>query len=93
MLIAKSRHAGAPHPPFRCHLAQHPAGIVVAVPIAAASSCGSFNRPGEGIVCVCEKALEPFYAVGFWYEEFDHTTDEEVCKLLKQAQGMAKTKA
>ncbi len=72
---------------------QHPAGIVVAVPIAAASTCGSFNRPGEGIVCVCEKALEPFYAVGFWYEEFDQTTDEEVCKLLKRAQATAKTKA
>ncbi len=71
---------------------QHPARIIVAVPIAAASSCESFNRPTEGIRCVCEEAVEPFYAVGFWYEDFDQTTDEEVCKLLQQAGRPAKIK-
>jgi predicted phosphoribosyltransferase len=27
-------------------------------------------------------ALEPFFAVGLWYEDFQQTTDEEVERLL-----------
>lgn len=69
---------------------QNPACIIVAVPVAATSTCEYFNHPGEGIRCVCEEAVEPFYAVGFWYEDFDQTTDEEVCTLLKQARRLAK---
>lgn len=64
---------------------QHPARIVVAVPVAAESSCQAFNRPDEGLTCVCETAVEPFYAVGLWYENFDQTTDAEVCELLNRA--------
>lgn len=63
---------------------QHPAHIIVAVPVAAASTCEFFNRPTEGIVCVCEEAIEPFYAVGQWYEDFSQTTDDEVCELLNR---------
>lgn len=64
---------------------QHPAHIIVAVPVAAASTCEFFNHPTEGTVCACEKAVEPFYAVGLWYEDFSQTTDEEVCDLLDRA--------
>ncbi len=64
---------------------QHPARIVVAVPVAAASSCQTFDCPDEGLTCVCELAVEPFYAVGLWYENFDQTTDTEVCELLNRA--------
>lgn len=63
---------------------QHPARIVVAVPVAAESSCQAFNGPDEGLTCVCETAVEPFYAVGLWYENFDQTTDSEVCELLNR---------
>ncbi len=64
---------------------QHPARIVVAVPVAATSTCEVFNCPEEGLTCVCETAVEPFYAVGLWYENFDQTTDAEVCELLNLA--------
>lgn len=64
---------------------QHPARIVVAVPVAAVSVCEFFDQPTEGIVCVCGKAVEPFYAVGLWYENFRQTTDKEVCELLNRA--------
>jgi predicted phosphoribosyltransferase len=30
---------------------------------------------------------EPFHAVGFWYEDFSPTTDEEVQELLGRAAG------
>lgn len=63
---------------------QHPAHIIVAVPVAAASTCEFFNHPTEGIVCVCEEAIEPFYAVGQWYEDFSQTMDDEVCELLNR---------
>ncbi|HMV51746.1 MAG TPA: phosphoribosyltransferase [Blastocatellia bacterium] len=72
---------------------QHPARMIVAVPVAATSSCESLNRLDEGLTCVCELAVEPFYAVGLWYENFGQTTDEEVCKLLKQARLRVEAKA
>lgn len=64
---------------------QNPACIVVAVPVAAVSTCQLFNQPLDGIKCVCEEAVEPFYAVGLWYEDFSQTTDQEVCDLLDRA--------
>jgi len=64
---------------------QRPARIVVAVPVAAESSCQALNRPDEGLTCVCEMAVEPFYAVGLWYQNFDQTTDAEVREVLNRA--------
>lgn len=63
---------------------QNPARIIVAVPVAATSACEFFNFPADGTVCVCREAVEPFYAVGMWYEDFSQTTDEEVCELLNR---------
>ena len=34
---------------------------------------------------VCAETPEPFYAVGLWYENFEQTSDAEVCDLLAQA--------
>ncbi|MBL8188440.1 MAG: phosphoribosyltransferase, partial [Acidobacteria bacterium] len=36
----------------------HPARIVVAVPVAAESSCQAFNCPDEVLTCVCERTVE-----------------------------------
>jgi putative phosphoribosyl transferase len=57
-----------------------PSAIVVAVPVAASSTCEEFRREVEDIVCL--RTPEPFQAVGLWYENFDQTTDEEVHDLL-----------
>jgi putative phosphoribosyl transferase len=64
-----------------------PARIVVAVPIAAASTCEELAREVDEIVCL--RTPEPFYAVGLWYEDFSQTTDEEVRALLEQPAARA----
>jgi predicted phosphoribosyltransferase len=61
---------------------QHPARIVVAVPVAAPSTYEEFQAEVDEIVCVFTP--EPFHAVGLWYESFSQTTDEEIQDLLDQ---------
>jgi putative phosphoribosyl transferase len=62
---------------------ENPARIVVAVPVAAPSTCESF-RTGDIAAddVVCLYTPEPFHAVGLWYENFGQTTDAEVRRLL-----------
>jgi putative phosphoribosyl transferase len=62
---------------------QHPARLVVAVPVAAGETCDEFR--GEVDEIVCASTPEPFYGVGMWYEDFSQTTDEEVMQLLAEA--------
>jgi predicted phosphoribosyltransferase len=66
---------------------QHPARLVVAVPVAARSTCADLAREVDDVVCA--STPEPFYAVGLWYEDFSQTTDEEVRELLARANGHA----
>jgi predicted phosphoribosyltransferase len=62
-------------------LRQHqPARIVVAVPVAAPSTCRDLLSVAEDVICVVTP--ESFYAVGAWYDDFAPTTDEEVCAVL-----------
>jgi putative phosphoribosyl transferase len=62
---------------------EHPARIVVAVPIAPPDTCDSLRREADEVVCAVTP--EPFYAVGLWYEDFTQTTDDEVHDLLERA--------
>jgi predicted phosphoribosyltransferase len=59
---------------------QHPARIIVAVPVASASTCEELQDEVEEVVCLLTP--EPFHAVGLWYEDFSQTTDEEIRELL-----------
>ena len=63
--------------------AQNPARIVVAVPVAAASTCNRLRPEVDEMVCLY--APEEFYAVGEWYRDFRQTTDDEVRGLLQRA--------
>jgi predicted phosphoribosyltransferase len=63
---------------------QHPARIVVAVPVAAPSTCEELGREVDEIVCA--QTPEPFYGVGLWYQDFSQTTDEEAHDLLIQSE-------
>lgn len=63
--------------------AKHPAQIVVAVPVAAASTCRAVASEVDQVVCAVTP--EPFWAVGQWYKDFRQTTDEEVRDLLRRA--------
>lgn len=60
-----------------------PKEIVVAVPVAAASTCEEFS--GEVDEIVCAATPEPFQGVGLWYDDFSQTSDEEVRDCLIQA--------
>jgi putative phosphoribosyl transferase len=60
-----------------------PAGIVVAIPAAAALTCAELGREADEVICLATP--EPFHAVGQWYEDFTQTSDEEVRKLLAAA--------
>jgi putative phosphoribosyl transferase len=57
-----------------------PREIVVAVPVAAPSTCAEFRGSVDQMICL--RTPEPFQAVGLWYEDFSQTTDEEVHALL-----------
>lgn len=59
-----------------------PQAVVVAVPVAAKSTCDEFRREGDVDDVLCLRTPEPFQAVGLWYEDFAQTTDEEVHELL-----------
>lgn len=64
---------------------RHPARVVVAVPVGAAESCDRLRAEADEVVCVVEP--ETFWAVGFWYDDFAQTSDEEVRALLDAARG------
>lgn len=59
---------------------QQPRELVVAVPVAAAATCEELQAEVDKIVCVL--IPEDLYAIGIWYEDFQQTTDAEVCELL-----------
>lgn len=60
-----------------------PSRVVVAVPVAAASTCEEFRSLADDIVCAATP--EPFSAVGEWYRDFSQTTDDEVRACLTDA--------
>jgi putative phosphoribosyl transferase len=60
-----------------------PARILIAVPVAAPDTCAELGEEVDDIVCA--ETPDPFYAVGFWYEDFTQTTDDEVRDLLARA--------
>lgn len=61
----------------------NPARIVVAVPVAPASTCSRLKPLVEDLVCVY--APDEFYAIGEFYEDFSQVTDDEVSRILRAA--------
>jgi putative phosphoribosyl transferase len=62
---------------------QSPARVVVAAPVAAPEACELLR--GEADEVVCAEMPDPFLGVGRWYLDFSQTSDEEVCRLLDDA--------
>lgn len=58
-----------------------PRKIVVAVPVAPPETVAVLEREADAVICL--RAPSPFYGVGYWYEDFAQTTDDEVCGLLR----------
>lgn len=63
---------------------QHPARIVVAVPVAAPSTCEELSAEVDEIICA--QTPTPFFGVGYWYMDFSQTTDKEVYDLLARSE-------
>jgi putative phosphoribosyl transferase len=61
----------------------HASKVMVAVPVAAQSTCNDFRHQVDYVICV--KTPWPFYSVGSFYRNFEQTTDAEVCSLLSKA--------
>ena len=64
-------------------LGNHPAHVVLAVPVAARETVDELRRGCDELVCLATP--EPFHAVGAHYADFSQTTDEEVVGLLAWA--------
>jgi len=56
------------------------ARVVAAVPVGAAASLALIRAEADDVVCL--HALEPFFAVGVWYESFTQVDDAEVVRLV-----------
>jgi len=67
------------------------AHIVVAVPVAAPSTCAEFAAEVDRVFCAVTP--EPFWTAGQWYRNFAQTTDEEVRELLRRAADLSSRKA
>jgi putative phosphoribosyl transferase len=61
-----------------------PRRLVLAVPVAPRDSLDEVATECDEVVCLLTP--DPFYAVGAYYADFAQTTDEEVIRLLKEAQ-------
>jgi putative phosphoribosyl transferase len=57
--------------------------VIIAIPVAAASSLRDLEPEADQILCT--SVPESFEAVGQYYRNFEATSDEEVCALLKEA--------
>jgi putative phosphoribosyl transferase len=57
--------------------------VVVAVPVAAASTCELLRSEVDQVICA--STPQRFFAVSAFYRNFEQTSDEEVRDLLSQA--------
>src|SRR6202048_5021965 len=70
---------------------REPARIMVAVPTASPETCEELKAEVDEVVCAITP--EPFHAVGYWYEDFTQTTDQEVRELLARRQHLEEAQA
>jgi putative phosphoribosyl transferase len=63
--------------------------VIVAVPVAAESTCNKLRSEGDQIICATTPQL--FFALGMFYRNFAQITDEEVRTLLSNARGWHRT--
>jgi len=61
---------------------RQPARLIIAVPVAAQSTCREMEAEADEVVCAL--IPEAFFGVGQFYENFGQTTDEEVRALLER---------
>jgi putative phosphoribosyl transferase len=62
-----------------------PRRLVIAVPLAAPTTCAELADEVDEMICL--RTPDPFDAVGRWYRDFAQTSDDEVQRLLRQAEA------
>ena len=62
------------------------ARVVVAVPVAPASGCSAIRMEADEFVSVAEP--EMFLAVSQWYRDFAQVSDEDVQRLVQNAESL-----
>ncbi len=60
----------------------HPARVILAVPVAPLQVLPQLRAECDELVLL--DAPEPFIAVGYFYEDFEQVTDEQVVEILQQ---------
>ena len=60
-----------------------PGRLVLAAPVCAAQTAALFKRAVDELVCL--ETPSDLGAIGFWYRNFEQTSDEEVVELLERA--------
>lgn len=64
---------------------QEPEYLVLAVPVCAAEMAEVLRSEVDDLVCL-RTPLE-LWAIGYWYEDFEQVSDEEVVELLGRSRG------
>ena len=62
---------------------RRPSRLIIAVPVAAESSCREMQAEADEVICAYMP--EAFFGVGQFYENFSQTSDEEVRACLARA--------
>jgi putative phosphoribosyl transferase len=64
---------------------QEPEYLVLAVPVCAAETAEVLRSEVDDLVCL--KTPLELLAIGYWYEDFEQVSDEEVVELLERSRG------
>jgi putative phosphoribosyl transferase len=62
-----------------------PRRLILAAPVCAAQTAALFKRAVDELVCL--ESPSDLGAIGFWYRNFEQTSDEEVVELLERARS------
>jgi putative phosphoribosyl transferase len=62
-----------------------PSRLVLAAPVCAAQTAHLFKTAVDELVCL--ESPSDLGAIGFWYRNFEQTSDEEVVELLERARS------
>jgi putative phosphoribosyl transferase len=64
---------------------QDPARILVAVPVGSKEAVRLLEGTVDHVVCL--ETPSPFFAIGYFYQNFGQTEDDEVRRLLADARN------
>jgi len=66
-----------------------PRRLVLAVPVCAAATAAWMESEVDSLVCL--EVPADLGAIGYWYRDFDQTSDEEVVRILEDTRRGGKT--